>query len=170
MTSKQLKKNSIALCDACVVIFLSKIDYLNYLKDVYENIKLLSCVADELSHYTKTPDEKNKIHKFISSVELVKYNKESLSSAALSSTDRKILSYATENPLVFILTDDNIIRKIALAENISVLGTLGIFLKLIKQGAISKNEALRDLNILINKHKFRISIEVYSRFLNHLKI
>jgi len=170
MTLKQLKKNSTTLCDACVVIFLSKIDYLKYLKGIYKNIKLLNCVVDELNKYSKNLNEKSIIYNFISSVELVDYNKKNLSSAALSSTDNKMLTYAIENPLVTILTDDNIIRKISLVENISALGTLGIFLQLIKQNIISKNKALRDLNTLIDKHKFRISIRVYNRFLSQLNI
>ena len=66
------------------------------------------------------------------------------------------------------LVDDSTARVIAASLGIKPIGTVRVLYLAVKNGLISKNDAKKTLNLMI-KEGFRLSIEVYSRFLEELE-
>jgi len=67
-----------------------------------------------------------------------------------------------------LLVDDSTARVIASSLGIKPIGSLRVLYLAVKNGLISKDVARKTLNLMINKG-FRLSIEVYSRFLEELE-
>jgi len=66
------------------------------------------------------------------------------------------------------LVDDSTVRVIASSLGVKSFGTLRVLYLATKKGLISKEETKRILNLMI-REGFRISIDVYSRFLEKLE-
>jgi len=67
-----------------------------------------------------------------------------------------------------LLVDDSTARTIASSLGVKPIGTLRVLYLAVMNGLISKDNAKKILNLMI-KEGFRISIEVYSRFLEELE-
>jgi predicted nucleic acid-binding protein len=67
-----------------------------------------------------------------------------------------------------LLVDDSTARTIASSLGVKPIGTLRVLCLAVKNGLISKDNAKKILNLMI-KEGFRLSIEVYSRFLEELE-
>jgi len=67
-----------------------------------------------------------------------------------------------------LLVDDYTARIIASSLGVKPIGTVRVLYLAVKNGLISKDEAKKTLNLMI-KEGFRLSIEVYSRFLEELE-
>ena len=65
------------------------------------------------------------------------------------------------------LVDDSTARVIASSLGVKSFGTLRVLYLAAKKGLISKEEAKRTLNLMV-REGFRISVDVYSRFLEKL--
>ena len=60
-----------------------------------------------------------------------------------------------------LLCDDKLTRRMAEAEGIRPVGTLGVLLKAMQQQRISPRDAKTLLDRLVESHDFRIGIGVY---------
>ena len=67
-----------------------------------------------------------------------------------------------------LLVDDYTARIIASSLGVKPIGTVRVLYLAVKNGLISKDDAKKTLNLMI-KEGFRLSIEVYSRFLEELE-
>ena len=67
-----------------------------------------------------------------------------------------------------LLVDDSTARVVASSLGVRPIGTLRVLYLAVKNGLISKYNAKKTLSLMI-KEGFRISIEVYSRFLEELE-
>lgn len=67
-----------------------------------------------------------------------------------------------------LLVDDYTARTIAMSLGVKPIGTLRVLFLAVKNGLISKDTAKKTLNLMIMEG-FRLSIEVYSRFLEELE-
>ena len=67
-----------------------------------------------------------------------------------------------------LLVDDYTARIIASSLGVKPIGAVRVLYLAVKNGLISKDDAKKTLNLMI-KEGFRLSIEVYSRFLEELE-
>ncbi len=67
-----------------------------------------------------------------------------------------------------LLVDDSTARTIATSLGVKSMGTLRVLYLAVKNGLISKSDAKKTLNLMISEG-FRLSIEVFSRFLEELE-
>ena len=67
-----------------------------------------------------------------------------------------------------LLVDDSTARTVASSLGVKPIGTVRVLYLAVKNGLISKDNAKKTLNLMIKKG-FRLSIEVYSRFLEELE-
>jgi predicted nucleic acid-binding protein len=76
---------------------------------------------------------------------------------------------ASEHPRALILTDDSLVRRIALAEGRRVAGTLGLIIRAADAGLISKNDGRLALDALVGEHKLRVSVDLYQEALRRIE-
>jgi predicted nucleic acid-binding protein len=66
------------------------------------------------------------------------------------------------------LVDDLLLRRIARSEGLEVVGVLGLFVQAAHEGYLTKEDALGDIETLINRDGMRISLALYRRVLGLL--
>lgn len=67
-----------------------------------------------------------------------------------------------------VLTDDALVRRMAVAEGSSVAGTLGVLIRAVRASMITKAAAREALDDLVAHHQFRISVQLYQEALRQL--
>ena len=67
-----------------------------------------------------------------------------------------------------MLSDERLLREMALIEGIRTVGTLGILLRGMEKSILTRPQARGTVELLIRKHGFRISIEVYEAVLSRI--
>ncbi len=55
-------------------------------------------------------------------------------------------------------------RRIADEQGLVTNGTLGLLAAAVKHGHLSAADAVRDLDLAVSRHGFRISVALYQRF------
>jgi predicted nucleic acid-binding protein len=89
--------------------------------------------------------------------------------AALSLADRQILALAVRHPKSRILTDDGVVRRVALAEGLPVIGTLGLMIRAVRGGIMTRPDARPAVDELIRDHAMRISVDLYQETMRQLQ-
>ena len=144
-----MKKKRIVICDACSIIFLSKIDYLKNIQSIFDGkILVPEIILKKVLTPKISPFEERVVNNFIKEAKVIKIKKGNIKSKALSLSDNILLSFSIEKKVDFLLSDDSMIRKIVQYEKIKVIGTLGIILKSVDLGLISSKEAKKKLDSL----------------------
>lgn len=159
----------IVVADASPLIFLAKIRRLDLLRALLgRDIRIPASVRDEVLAPGLDPVERETLDSFIGTcrVEVVRNRRRFAS--AMSSTDNEALTLALRTRAGIILCDDRITRRMAEAEGVLPLGTLGVLLRASRRCLLSVLETRRDVDDLIRLHAFRISIEVYQAVLAEL--
>jgi predicted nucleic acid-binding protein len=90
------------------------------------------------------------------------------SASGLSLSDRQVLTLAGKYPKAVILTDDRLVRRIALAEGRPVAGTLGVVIRAVRARLMTQAEALRAVDELVAQHHLRVSVELYQETLRQI--
>lgn len=158
------------LCDASPLIFLAKLDQLALIEQVLgEQIFVLKCVVDELQSDKASLTEKKRLTDFFETVQIIDFQIEELQSSALSRSDQSSLRWAMEHCVDWLLVDERLLRRVAIAEGISVISFLGILLAAATRAIISPIEARDAVDEVISKHGCRISVAVYQRVVCELK-
>jgi predicted nucleic acid-binding protein len=80
---------------------------------------------------------------------------------ALSFADNCIINLAHKEHADMVLSDDRLLRKLAVIEGFRVVGTLGVLLHAKKKKLLTAKKALSLLDQLVEEHNFRISTRVY---------
>jgi len=75
---------------------------------------------------------------------------------------------ASEHPKSIILTDDSLVRRIALAEGRPVAGTLGLIIRAADASIMRKHEARLAVDALVGEHKLRVSVDLYQEAIRRL--
>ncbi|HBE02513.1 MAG TPA: hypothetical protein DC049_08560 [Spirochaetia bacterium] len=159
------------IIDTSPIIFLSKINYLNLLNKLFfEKITIPQSPIDELYRYKIPASENLLIQKFLKNNQVVNTIEKKINSTSLSDIDNEILTHAIKNTYDLIITDDNHIRKIAAHEKILAIGTLGVLIKLIEKKILKADIVKQEINNLIEYHGLRISLDVYKKVYEHIKI
>lgn len=157
------------LCDASPLIFLAKLDRLDLIPRALEgDVCVLRCVADEVLGEGAGPFERQRLVTFLESAEMIEIEPPAEASGALSRCDRATLMWAIENRVDWLLADERLLRRIATANGIAVIGFLGLLLQAAKQKLIFPNEAKAAIDEAVSQHGCRISIALYQRLLLEL--
>ena len=157
------------LCDASPLIFLAKLNRLSLIEQVLGGqVIVLRCVVEELQSDKASLTEADRLAQFLKGVQIVDYQLDEQPSSALSRSDQSSLRWAVENRIDWLLADERLLRRIALAEGIPVIGFLGLLLGAAKRGIICSSEARIAVDEAISQHGCRISVAVYQRILNEL--
>jgi predicted nucleic acid-binding protein len=153
---------SVLVADASPLIFLAKLDLLGLLGAVFPGPVLVpESVRDELSAPQVPPVELRRLRQFLGLSQVVRVDTAESVSAALSQADRDVLALASRERPAVVLTDDSLVRRVALAEGLRVAGTLGVLIRARTMVILSSAEAQQALDELVGRHGFRISVALY---------
>ena len=152
----------ILVADAAPFIFLSKINQLSLISRLIDpEILIPAAIKNEVLGPEIPPDEERLLTRFLSSCHVLPLSKPTSFAKALSFADNCILTLAVEKQADIILSDDRLLRKMAVIEGFQVIGTIGVLIRAAKLSLISKKKALKLLDELVKDHNFRISTQVY---------
>lgn len=160
----------ILVADASPVIFLAKLNRLNLVRDVFSGTVLMpESVRRELVHDNIPLHERERINAFLEDcrVEPVRAPRTGVA-AALSLADRHVLALAGQHPRARIMTDDGVVRRVALAEGLSVTGTLGLIIRAAHGKIMTRPEARRAVDALVGEHSMRVSVDLYQEVMRQL--
>ncbi len=152
----------ILVVDSSPLIFLAKINQLSLISNLF-NAKIIipSQVKKEIIGPKVPPEEERLLTKFLSNRKIVNLRKPDIFARALSFADNCVLSLAHKEQSDIILSDDRLLRRVAVLEGFGVIGTLGILFHARKRSLLSRKKVLDLFGQLIEEHNFRISTSVY---------
>ena len=154
------------LCDACPVIFLGKINQLNLIFELFPGeIIVPRIIKSEICTPLLPPAEEKATTTFLNKCSIITIDKATFSSQSLSYADNCILTYALSGKIDILLSDDKLVRRVALNEKITPVGTLGVLIRAMKKAILSPDKVRELIHELIHEHSFRISIEVFEAVL-----
>ena len=151
-----------AVADASPLIFLAKVRRLDLVEKLLgKDIRVARSVRGEILAHGADPEETRILEAFLArcSVEDVRHPRRF--ALALSRADNDCLTLAVRCRATAILCDDRLLRLTAETEGIRPIGTLGLVLRALRRGILSKAETKQLVDVLVRAHGFRISIEVY---------
>jgi hypothetical protein len=155
--------------DACPVIFLAKLNRLTLLAALFPGAVLVpEAVRLELERESIPQPERERLRKFLAGCHVVDVRSPQFPSGALSLADRCVLTLAKRHARSVILTDDALVRRVAVAEGLAVTGTLGLLIRARRAGQITRTAARQALDDLVSRHRFHISVELYQEALRQL--
>jgi len=164
--------------NATPLIYLAKMDKLNLLVELFEAIQIApevkkECVdrgkqrhygdAEIIDRYIR--EGKIKIHSL--STKTLKKSEELADLFQIDKGEAQSIILAKEKEETQILIDQTHARKAAKFMGLTPRGTLYVLLKLVDRNIISKNEAIKLLNDLINSNFF-VSVRIYQKVLEAL--
>jgi predicted nucleic acid-binding protein len=157
----------IVLCDASPLIFLAKLNRLALIPQLLgPEVVVLQCVVNEVLGTALEPRaEKQRLEAFLQSAQVVEFADSDYQAGRLSASDRQTLTYAVRKQTDWLVADERLMRRIAAAEGVATIGTLGLLAAASRRGLITRQAVLTDINTAISSHNFRISIALYRRFL-----
>lgn len=161
----------IIVADASPLIFLGKIGQLGLIRRLFPGTVLVpKSVRDEILAEPIAPAEEQVLAAFLKTCSVERVLKPKFHASGLSVPDNEALTMAVRHRASFLLSDDRLLRQMAVVEGIRPMGTLGILLRSMDKGMLTRGEARQLLEILIQQHRFRISIEVYDATLQRMGV
>lgn len=152
----------IVVLDASPLIFLGKLGCLDLLVKVAgHDLHLAESVHAEVAGFAAEGLSRDRLEKFLASCTVHRVRRSMREIGSLSRADTESLSLAIKLSAGMILADDRLLRRVAEAEGIRVLGTLGVILRSVESGFLASSHARAAVDTLIGEHHFRIGIEVY---------
>lgn len=157
------------VADASPLIFLGKIGQLGLVTALYEGtVWVPSSVRDEVLAPPISPAETRVLRAFLDCCEVVKVARPVRFSSAMSRADNDALTLALRKRADRLLTDERLMRDMAVIEGLRPVGTLGILLLALRKGLLTAAETRLHVDALIHDHLFRIGIALYETVLTHL--
>jgi len=153
-----------AISNAGPLIHLAKIGRLNLLKDIFHEIIIPKTVKVEVIDKGK---EKGKPDAFlIDAVDWIRVmddpvNADQLAEKVGIHRGEACAILLAKSLSVPVLLDDSDARKFALGLGLEVVGSVGIIIKAVRLGLISKEDGLKDLEKLANV--MWLSVDVYEK-------
>lgn len=165
------KTRRVVICDASPLIFLAKVDQLGLISKVTCcRIVVLSCVVREILSERATPIEAHRLRFWMSNVETVDYEDSLFATDALSRSDQSTLAWAVKNRADCLLADERLLRRFAKEYGIRTIGFCGILIQASQKGYLGQGEAQRCIEIAIQEHGLRISVQLYQKILERLNV
>jgi predicted nucleic acid-binding protein len=160
----------IVLCDASPLIFLAKLNRLALIPQLLgSDVVVLQCVVNEVlaAGQVQHPEQK-RLAEWLQGIRVVESIDSDYQAGRLSASDRQTLTYAVRQRAAWLVADERLMRRIAAAEGVATIGTLGLLAAAARRGLISRQAALSDVNVAVAIHNFRISIALYQKFIAEL--
>lgn len=152
--------------NASPLIFLAKCGLLPVLPALLNGeILVPDLVRDEVLAAPITPAERAVLEAFLAGCRTVTATAAGDTPTALSAADTAVVSVAHAERADLVLADDLLLRQLAAAEGLQVLGTLGVIVKSTDVQSLTPGQAREALNQLVTVHGFRISVALYARVL-----
>jgi predicted nucleic acid-binding protein len=152
----------ILTADAAPVIFLGKINQLSLIHELFNaEILIPSVVKNEIFGPNVPPDEERLLTPFLSKCKVVDIRNPVVFAKAMSFADNCVLTLACREHADIILSDDRLVRRVAVIEGVRVVGTLGVLIRAKKKSLLSTSNTEDLLDQLVEEHNFRISTRVY---------
>ncbi len=152
----------IVVADASPLIFLAKLRRLDLIAGLFgTDIRVPQAVADEVLDCGTDRVEHDRLTEFLRECRVEGVRQPQSFASAMSRADNEALTMAVRAGAGVLLCDDKLTRRMAEAEGIRPLGTLGILLKAMRHRKIPPDEARALLDCLVESHDFRIGIGVY---------
>lgn len=160
----------IVVSDASPLILLAKLDRLGLLWDLFETkVTVLRSVVDEVLCDQAGIVERQRLEEFFGSHgQIVDFAETDVESRSLSLSDQYTLTYCLRNQADWLIVDERLLRRVARANGISVVGVLGVLAQSVRVGKRSKADARRDVEVAIAEHGLRISVALYQRVMQEL--
>jgi predicted nucleic acid-binding protein len=160
---------TVVICDASPLVFLAKLDRLSLISAVLGgDIFVLRCIVDEVLPEGAGPQERARLEEFFEQVQIVDFEAARPPSRSLSRSDQSVLVWAIEHRADWLVADERMLRRIAVAEKIRVVGFLGLVIAAAQRGILSQAQARPAIADAVSKHGCRISIDLYQRLLAEL--
>ena len=160
---------TVVVCDASPLVFLAKLDRLSLISAVLGgDVFVLQCIVDEVVSEGAGHQERARLDEFLEQVRIVDFEASRPASRSLSRSDQSVLVWAVENRADWLVADERMLRRIAVAERIRVVGFLGLLVAAAQRGILSRSQTRRAIDDAISKHGCRISIDLYQRLLAEL--
>ena len=133
---------NVVVADACAIIFLAKLNRLSLVAEVFPGfVWVPELVCAELGRETIPQPEQERIRVFLKKCRTVAVLNPHFPASALSLADRCVLTLAGKHQGAVILTDDMLVRRIAVAEGLAVAGTVGVLIRAQRAGLLTKAAA-----------------------------
>ena len=155
-----------AVTNATVLIFLAKVGRLDLLQ-IYKRILTTPDIHAEVLKKGDVLRERHDLEKFFKSklnveTPLKKINLD------LGRGETSALSLCIEKKILIFLSDDKKARKVAEILSIKAIGTVGIILENLKQNKITKQEAKKTLQLLL-QYSYYLSADIYAKILDMIE-
>lgn len=161
----------IVVSDATPVISLLKINQLNLLHGLFQEVLIPQAVYDELTLNPAFEKEAIQIKEcsFITKVEVGQESSVNLIQrvTGLDRGESEAIIYTDNKGADLILMDEIKGRKVEVQMGLKVMGTLGILLEAYEQGLLSREEIFSGLDILKNSRRF-ISEALYKQLIEKI--
>ena len=161
----------IVVSDATPVISLLKINQLNLLHGLFQEVLIPQAVYDELTLNHAFEKEAIQIKEctFITKVEVGQESSVNLFQrvTGLDRGESEAIIYTDNEGADLILMDEIKGRKVAVQMGLNVMGTLGILLEAYEQKLLSREEIFSGLDILKNSRRF-ISEALYKQLIEKI--
>ena len=152
----------IVVADASPLIFLAKIRRLDLIPALLgSDIRVPKAICRELLHSRVDPAEEILLRQFLDSCRIEAVDKARPFASAMSAADNAALTLAVRLKAEFLLCDERITRRMAEAEGVRPLGTLGVLLRAMRNGLLDRVETRRLIDLLVISHGFRIGVGLY---------
>lgn len=157
--------------DASPLIFLAKLGRLQLLADLALGRCLVpEAVKAELLVPGVAPELQPGLQQFLEGCDSVAVENPPAFSSALSHADRCVLALAITRQAALVVADDLPLRKLLVLHRLRPLGTLGLLLLAAKRGLLPPSAAQESLQLLVTRHQFRVSVEVYADFQRRVRL
>ena len=155
---------SYLVCDAGPLILLAKLDQLNLIQQQsgFQPV-MLQCVADEILRGPFQPGEEERLRDLTRVIPVRTHSGKRSPAGSLSQCDLSSLAWACSHPGAWLLADDRLLRRAAVAAGVKVLGFPGLLIQQTRLGRLSAESAKKLLDKAVSQHQYRISIELYQK-------
>ena len=155
-----------AIADVSPLIFLGKLRRLALIRRVLKaDIIVPSVVRDAVLAPPLDPWESRELERFLGGVRIEAVANPRRFALGMSRADNAVLTLAVRTKADLLLADERIMRRIASAEGIRPVGTLGLLLQAMRQGLLHGTEVRLLVDELVSAHGFRIGVELYAALL-----
>ncbi|MDQ1336156.1 MAG: hypothetical protein QG552_3106 [Thermodesulfobacteriota bacterium] len=150
------------IADATPLIFLAKVNQLRLITEVFEaQILIPSVVEKEILCPDIPPDEERLLRAFLPTCKVVDVRNPHVYAGGLSFADNCVLTLAVQEHASMILSDDRLVRRVAVIEGFRAVGTLGILIRAKRRSLLSAEKAMGIFDRFVKEHTFRINTHVY---------
>lgn len=153
------------ICNSSPLIFLTKINKLELLKELFEKITIPEAVKKEV--LVENKEEYNAIKRAIEEGWIVIENPKKYTNLGIGKGENSSLNLAKEKNEALIIDDLRAV-KIAKSLNIEFIRTTDILLMALKRDLIKKEEIIKLFNELI-KNKYYLSPRLYLEIIRKIE-